>query len=202
MKSYILLPIIALAFLSCKKSGDSSKDADMTSLDTVRTEAEIRADAENLETGSPEQNAYAEFSTSGGAIPLRLREGESAINIQALGIPNDTLTRVMTLATDKHQGATVKEYKYDDVHLQLLRPKGGTHYWLSAITITGGPWSTARGIKVGDSLQDVMNMYPKATRVNTGLTDIYRYMVDNSEIDFFITDNKVSKIEMRNNLPS
>lgn len=167
--------------------------------DTLKTEAQ--KEIERVETESPEKNAFAEFSTSDGNIQLRIRDMEDEIELSKLGTANNVLSRVLNLSSDTHKGATVKEYKYEDLHLQFFAPKDSDDFWLMNVTITGGPWFTARGIKAGDSLQDLKTMYPKATNEFSGNKDIYRYELDDSAIEFGITNEKVTRIELRYNIP-
>ena len=218
MKALILL-LLPLAFLACRNNADT-RDDDRMDNDTLVLDADgkpiVDANndgvADNLDAnndGVPdnnvertEENAYAEFGTTSGTRTLRLRDWRSKMDFKALGTPTDTLSRVLTLGSDTHQGSTVIEYKYNDINLEYFLPKGGNDAWLKTIEIKGGDWATARGIKVGDSVADIRNMYPKLNEMTDGKSDYqYTYQLEESVVMFGIQDDKVSRIKIEYNIP-
>ncbi len=203
MKTQLLI-ILALLFFSCREGSESSRNArnSKDSLDAdISNEVDGTGRRDTVNTESPEKHAFAEFGVSNGPVSLRLRDLKKNINLRPLGTPNDTLTREMTLITDPHKGSTVQEYKYEDINLEFFTPKGSTESWLMAMDIKGGNWSTARGIRVGDSITDLKNMYPKASNELSEDKTLYSYNVDNSVLTFAILDDKVSRIRVQYNVP-
>ena len=154
MKIQILLLLVGLLIISCRK-GDSTKsetnDGDTTLV--INDDTLGRIDNDNPEMND---NSYAEFSVKrSDNTTIRLRDKKAELTVASLGPANDTLTREMTLLTDEHKGSTATEYKYDDINLIYLTPKGSNDAWLSSVEIKGGEWTTARGIKVGDTVADM-----------------------------------------------
>ena len=204
MKTLILLFVTLLA-LSCRESSSEQREEERMA-DSIRIadslRALVRVDTVNTDD-MPDQNAYAEFAvTNGSGTNLRLRDSRGQINLQGLGTPNDTLSRVLTLASDTHQGSEVIEYKYDDVNLEFFRPKGTDERWLKTLEIKGGPWATARGIKIGDSLADVKSMYPKITDWKDDKNIYqYSYSLEDANLLFGIANDKVTRIKIEYNIP-
>ena len=194
MKTLILL-FLTLVMFSCKNASDTRDEKRLQdSLDMVDN---VTVDVDTVDNTNPAQNEYAEFTVTKGNVVLRPRLNESSVDFTGLGTPNDTLTRKMTLTTDAHKGATVREYKYDDVNLTFLIPEGTRDSWLMTAEIKGGPWSTARGIKVGDSVADLQAMYPNITAyTDPDKVYAYNYTLDDSTILFGINADKVSRIKI------
>ena len=206
MKTLFLLFVALLAF-SCRQSGETQEEREQRLADSLAlVDANNNGIADSLERvdldSSPDANAYAEFTTSDGSTNIRLREPRSRINMSALGTPIDTLTRELTLASDTHQGSTVTEYKYENINLVYFTPKGSNDPWLMTVEIKGGPWATARGIKVGDSVADLKNMYPKIADWNDTKQEYQHvYSLDDSVLLFGVTGDKVTRIKIEYNIP-
>lgn len=199
MKTQLIL-LAALFLFSCKQNPDTRNEND--GRDTISIHDHDSGDrTDTINTDSPDKNAFAEFGVTNGPTVLRLRDTRTDINLTALGTPNDTLTRVLTLEGDTHQGATITEYKYENVNLEFYTPKGSSNQWLKTVEIKGGPWATARGIRVGDSLSDLRAMYPKATNDLTEDKGVYSYTLAESVIQFGITADKVSRIKIMYEIP-
>ncbi len=174
---------------------------DSVTVDRNVTDTDVKDDLQDdMKDESPDKNEFAEFGLKNGSTTFKIRDWKKNMNLNALGVANDTLSRVQTLASDTHQGATVTEYKYDDIILQFFTPKGSNDAWLKAMEIKGGPWATARGIKVGDSLADLKSMYPKAIN-NAEDKTLYTYNVDDSNVTFAVIADKVSRIKVEYNIP-
>jgi hypothetical protein len=204
MKTLILL-LVTLMALSCRESSSETKEERRVA-DSIRIADSLRAlvKVDTVNTNEmPDENAYVEFSvTNGSGTNLRLRDSRGQINLQGLGTPNDTLSRVLTLVSDTHKGSEVIEYKYDDVNLEFFRPKGTDERWLKTVEIKGGPWATARGIKIGDSLADVKSMYPKITDWKDDKNIYqYSYSLEDANLLFGIANDKVTRIKIEYNIP-
>ena len=197
---YALILILFIA--ACRRSGDMRDDKNMNDTLVVTTpNSDMDGNMRDYVVyDSPEKNAYAEFSLTNGPTVLRVRDWKKNMNLPGLGAANDTLTRELTLSSDKHKGSTITEYKYDDVNLEFFTPKGSAESWLKKAEIKGGPWATARGIKVGDSVADLKSMYPSATQNDPDKT-LYQYNVDDSKLTFAVVDNKVSRIKVEYDIP-
>lgn len=156
---------------------------------------------ESLLVGSPEKHAFAEFGAAKGNTVLRLRDWRKDIDMNSIGSLKDTTMRVLGDGADTHIGALLQTYTYDDIILEFYGPKNGTDHWLLKMDLTGPEWSTARGVHVGDPLEDVLILYPRASNESTGDKNLYRYTVDESTLEFVIRDNKVDRISVIYNIP-
>ncbi len=198
MKIHYLL-ILILFISSCRRASESKDEKNMADSLNMQTKG-TDADMDTLGADSPDKNAYAEFSLSNGPAVIRIRDWKRNMNLPSLGAANDTLTRELTIGSDTHKGSTVTEYKYDDLNLEFYTPKGSADSWLMTASIKGGPWSTARGIKVGDSVSDMKAMYPSANNNDPDKT-IFVYNVDNSVLTFATAADKVTGIKVQYNIP-
>ena len=199
MKTLILL-FLTLVMFACKNASESREEKRIQ--DSIDMADNVTVNVDTVNTTNPAQNEFAEFTVSKGNVALRPRLNESQVDFTGLGTPNDTLTRKLTLTSDTHQGATVREYKYDDVNLTFFIPEGSNDAWLMTTEIKGGPWATARGIKVGDSVADLQAMYPSITAyTDPDKVYSYNYTLDDSTILFGISGDKVSKIKIMYNIP-
>lgn len=196
MKTSYLLILMLFAF-SCRQASESKDEKNMS--DTLNVE-NPGTTSENGDNASPDKNAYAEFTLLQGPTVVRLRDWKRDMNLPSLGTANDTLTRELTLASDTHKGSTVTEYKYDDINLTFFTPKGSADSWLMSVDIKGGPWATARGIKVGDSVADMKAMYPSAINNDADKT-LFVYNVDESVLTFGTDGDKVTGIKIEYRIP-
>ena len=197
MKIQFLL-ILILFLAGCRRSSESKDEKNLAdSLDRIAADTLVTGDNMN---DSPDKNAYAEFALANGPVVLRVRDWRRNMNLPSLGAANDTLTRELTIGSDTHKGSTVTEYKYDDLNLEFFTPKGSDDSWLMTAEIKGGPWATARGIKVGDSVSDMKSMYPSAINNDQDKT-MFVYNVDDSVLTFATADDKVSGIKVQYNIP-
>lgn len=198
----ILLLILATTALlvssSCKQNDGANQEPDPRDTNAL-LEDTIAID--NLETESPEKHAFAEFSASKGEIMVRLRDWRKNLPMENLGTLQDTTVKVLGHGADTHIGAAIHTYTYDGMTMQFFGPKQNAENWLLQMDITGDEWSTARGIRVGDPVTDIKTLYPKADNTLTGDTSVYRYEVNESTLEFHTSNEKVSRILMRYNIP-
>ena len=213
MKTQFLL-LLAIILFSCQRASekrdekllddDTEQRVDVDNDGTVDVHVDTSEEARrmrNIDTDSPDVNAFAEFGLTNGDMTFKVRDWRSKMNLRGLGTPNDTLTRVLSLTSDTHQGSTITEYKYNDVNLEFFSPKGSNDAWLKTIEIKGGPWSTARGIKVGDSVNDLKSMYPRITQsADTKDPYMYSYSLEDSQLLFGVDADKVTRIKIMYNI--
>jgi len=201
MKTLILL-FAALLAISCRQSADTREEEERRADSIALADSLREVESRTVIDETPDKNAYAEFTTTDGKVNLRLRSTRNEVSLSALGTPTDTLRRVLNIATDPHQGAVVTEYKYENVNLVFFQPKGSNEGFLRTVEIKGGPWTTARGIKVGDSVADLKNMYPNIADWKDE-PEVYQYVynIDDSVLLFGIENDKVSRIKIEYNIP-
>jgi hypothetical protein len=199
MKYSFLLLCLALLTFACKRGDDTSRDAEIRDSVNVHHDANGMSHGDTVNT-NPELNEFAEFSVTNGSISLQLRDKKSTIPMSSLGTATDTLTRKLTLTSDTHQGSTVQDYKYEDLNLEFFMPKGSSDPWLMAIELKNSNWSTARGIRVGDTVADLKSMYPKASNEFNEDKLTYIYTVDDSQLMFGTTGDKITRIKIQYNL--
>ena len=150
---------------------------------------------------SPEKNEFMEFSASKENMSIRIRDWWKEVDKEKLGNPVDTTRKVLGAGADTHIGAAIHTFKYSDILLEFYGPKDGTDIWLTKMEITGSDWSTARGIHVGDSQADLTALYPKAENQTTNDPNLYRYQLEDSMLEFHVSDSKISKIDIIYNIP-
>ena len=206
MKNLILLLLISVSFVFCKRSGTTTAEENKRFADSVenaQNNGQMSDNDMNDNDGDaidPDKNAFVEFSITDGARVLRLRDQKQSVNLGAIGTPNDTLTRKMTLSSDTYKGSSVQEFKYDDINLEFFSPNANDNAWLMVIDVKGGPWSTARGIRVGDNVADLKKMYPNAIN-ETDDTTLFTYRLGDTSLQFGTMADKVTRIRVEYHLP-
>ena len=203
MKNLTFLLLFSVLFVFCKRSPSDVAEENKRFADSVALAEENAkmADRDNETVAiDPDKNAFVEFSITDGSRVLRLRDPKQSVNLSAIGTPNDTLTRKMTLSSDTYKGSSVQEYKYDDINLEFFSPNANDKAWLMVIDVKGGPWSTARGIRVGDSVADLKKMYPNAINESDDTT-LFTYRLGDTSLQFGTVAEKVTRIRVEYHLP-
>jgi hypothetical protein len=181
----------------CKNEGAtvgvSAQDTSAINQDTIAID--------NMETVSPEKHAFAEFAASRDDVVVRVRDRSEDLEMEQIGTLKDTTIRVLGEGADTHIGSSVHTYNYDGISLEFFGPRNGNGNWLQKVDITGSDWSTARGIHVGDPVSDLKTLYPKASNETTGNPNLYRYEMNESQIEFITANDKVSRIVIQYNIP-
>ena len=186
MKYPFLLLLFALLTFACKRGDNAARDAEIRDSVNVDNDGNRMGSSDTVNT-DPELNEFAEFSVTNGSITIQLRDKKSTVPMRSLGTATDTLTRKLTLTSDTHQGSTVQDYKYEDLNLQYFIPQGTSDPWLMVIELKNNNWSTARGIRVGDTVADLQSMYPKASNEFNEDKLTYIYTVGDSQLMFGTT---------------
>ncbi len=190
---------MALAcIIACSKSTTTVNE--QTLADTIHKESQ-ESPGQVTEYDSPEKNEFMEFGATKEGMSIRLRDWWKEVDQAKLGNPIDTSMELMGLGADTHVGASMHKFRYKDIQLHFYGPKDGQDIWLNKIEITGSGWSTARGIHVGDSLSDLSTLYPKAENQTTNDPNLFRYQLEDSQIEFHTRDNVISQIDINYNIP-
>lgn len=155
------------------------------------------------ETEEPE-----EYRIYFGEKSLALFEWDDEIDLKGLlGEPLKEKTVQLDSSADTFAGSYLKYLEYDGIALTLFSPaEDGSSFWVYQVEITGSGYATARGIEVGDRLEEVQEAYPKLEAVDTGPTgpELYR-LVDYEQlytyVEFEIQEDTVENIHVYHELP-
>jgi hypothetical protein len=144
---------------------------------------------------------FIEFGVSKEGTELRIRDWKRTLDLKKLGSPRDTSSYILGEGADTHRGSRIQTYNYNDIRLQFFGPPQGKDVWLLHLEVTAGDWRTARGIRVGDTEEKMKNVYPEATNEFSGDKSIYRYTVNESEIEFSVRSGIISNIKITYLIP-
>jgi hypothetical protein len=150
-------------------------------------------------------NEYA-ITLNGKRIALRAGEDEAGID-GILGEPDSTSSKVLGDGADTHTGATITTHYYKGLKLTSYTPKSKKRGWIMSMDVTGGNYASARGVKVGDNVSRVKQLYPDGGVFPDGRNDKMRYawyITDQGDyltLKFEIAGDSVKEILLYHELP-
>ncbi len=167
----ILLLISMFVLVGCGGPGNSGTDGE------EQTNGETLPPDNNAgDTGeSPGEaiNDINDFSFLIGDKKVSLFDWDYEVDLEnLLGKPTHEKTTNLGPASDTFAGSYVKELKFDGIELELFSPKDdGNDFYILSMLVTDSKYQTSRGIKVGDSLEELKKTYPETEPVLDGRTD-------------------------------
>lgn len=152
--------------------------------------------------------SFDEFSIVLGGKSISLADWDHEIDLAAiLGNPLETTKETLGDGADTFAGTHIKKMEYEGLELTLMSPKSnGKTFWISRMDVTGNQYLTARGVKVGDSLEKLKKVYSEVQRVPDGTTDPnngpYAYSDGNlNYIQFEVENGNINRISIYNEMP-
>jgi hypothetical protein len=133
-------------------------------------------------------------SVNGGTIKLGTWDKDMNL-VKMLGGPRTEKTEKLGQVADTFTGSYIKRQFYDGLELGFMSPRdNGKTYLLDRILISGGQYQTARGIKVGDGYERMLQTYVYAPPDNTV------YDQKNHTYSFKDSSTKLINFEVKNGL--
>lgn len=182
---YVL--IIMVTFASCGAGGERGVQTTRGTPDTGRQ--------------ARDSSLFSEFSVRNARTALELRSWKRTLDMEELGPPEDTSSYVLGDGADTHKGSMIRDYRYRTIRLQFFGPPGGQDIWLLNIELTGDDWQTARGIKTGDPENKLKTAYPEAENKTSADPNIYRYVKEESFIEFNLRNGRITLIKLGYMIP-
>lgn len=114
---------------------------------------------------SIQEDNYYSIKTDESSL-IQLRNDEKSVR-EVLGKPlKETTPEPLGDGADTFSGMYSKTLEYDGLTLKLLG-KSAEELWLSEIELSSNKYATSEGIKVGDSLNTLLNAYPNIKYLDT-----------------------------------
>ncbi|CAM4404643.1 hypothetical protein P4H42_21245 [Paenibacillus macerans] len=158
MKNFIIFGfmVTVITLTSCSSNEETSNS-------TVPT-SEITAPSNDPVPSIQEDNYYS-IKTDESSL-IQLRNDEKSVR-EVLGKPlKETTPEPLGDGADTFSGMYSKTLEYDGLTLKLLG-KSAEELWLSEIELSSNKYATSEGIKVGDSLNTLLNAYPNIKYLDT-----------------------------------
>ena len=173
LKRFLCLIVLMITVLAaaCTPAiqGNAPELNDQGEVDQEQTEALEEDDASQEQQDRSTKNPDYGIVFSGGEVRLFAYEDEMDLE-KIFGQPLVEETEELTNA-DTFTGSYIKRLSYVDTELILFSPiHDGERFYLLNLSTTADDVSTARGIRLGDSLSSVQQAYPKLTRSPDGTT--------------------------------
>ncbi|HBV97204.1 MAG: hypothetical protein JL50_09030 [Peptococcaceae bacterium BICA1-7] len=131
---------------------------------------------------------------SGGAIELGVWDKDMDL-VKMLGGPLTERIEKLGPGADTFTGSYIKRQYYDGLELGFMSPAdNGKTFLMDRIVISGGQYQTARGIKVGDGYERVLQTYVYAPPDNAV------YDQKNHTYSFKDSSTKLINFEVKNGL--
>ncbi len=135
-----------------------------------------------------------------GNKSISIMQWDNEININdILGKPKSANVETIGEEGDTFAGSRIKTIQYDGFEIKLMSPKNKENFYILSMMTTKDIYKTARDIKVGDSLDKMLNVYNGIQKVETGdrTKDLYRYVEEGTNyIQFTVANKKVNEIEI------
>lgn len=150
-------------------------------------------------------NVEFSFVIGNQSLVLWESDTDAKLNNLPLALISDD-TEVLGEGSDTFTGSYLRTIKYNGLELILIAPKDNKdHSWIMQMTATGSEVQTYRGVKIDDSIETLMELYPDAERSTEDNAEEYIYTGSGddtyTELSFIINDNAVSKMTLTYYMP-
>ncbi len=156
----------------------------------------------------PVNENISEFSIVKGDNYVTLGEYENqGVLLELFGQPISEEVKVLGSGSDTFTGSFLKNVKYSDFDITFMSPKGdGKKFWILDMKTDSNMYKTKRGIKAGDSVDDLTKAYPDIHIVEDGRIDLNNcaYEFNENRIDyvmFEVAQGKITEIKLFRELP-
>jgi hypothetical protein len=159
-----------------------------------QSEAPVQTDAvpaivTTSQASSPETRPQTEIELSIGGVIAGTSE---SMVITLLGKPR----RIEKCEWDECAPGRHRILHYDGLTLDLLSDEKGKNFAVTSLEVTSDKWSVSPGLRIGDPVSSVRELYGEAISDNDGSLN---YGIKNNDgwINFEYRDGKVTRITMR-----
>jgi hypothetical protein len=146
----------------------------------------------------------SEFSILSGGKKISLTDWVDQAELKELfGEPTYEDIEVLGSGADTFEGSFVKTVIYEGLEIKLFSPPDdGENYWVTEIKIESKRYPTPRGIRVGDPLEVVMEVYPELKKLDENQRGqeyyAYEFLVEEeySYIHFKTVEGLIDQIDI------
>lgn len=170
-KATIILAIILLTMIGCQKpqeldANKGSSDSSKVVLENGQGEKENSSNIEN-------NNGMKEFSITLEGKQISLMDWDDEADLEGiLGKAQQEDLYRLGAESDTFAGSYMKEIQFSGLAIKLFSPKdNGTKFYILSMETDDPKYQTIRGIKVGDSLEDLSAKYPELIPIPDGRED-------------------------------
>ncbi|MBE0438005.1 MAG: hypothetical protein IBX56_19670 [Methylomicrobium sp.] len=157
--------IATLAISGCGKSEQTSPNVENG--DDPGAEYKDKKENQN----DSEVFDISDFSIKVGDKYVSLEDGDYEVDLEGFfGKPQQEPEVYQLEHADTLTGLYMKKIKFDGIELEFFKP--GKDFVILSMEISDSKYETARGIKVGDSLESLKKAYPELELLRTGDTGL------------------------------
>jgi hypothetical protein len=133
---------------------------------------------------------------------IALHDWDDEINLyKMLGQPISTEVEELGEGADTYRGSIIKTLTYDGIELTLFSPPHNREtFFVQVIEVTSEKFMTPRGIKVGDTVEDLKHAYPIVSLSNDGKSEenngVYAVWGHQNELYFTVEEGRILKIRL------
>ena len=115
----------------------------------------------------------SEFSILIGDEKVSLMDWDDKVDLEEIfGKPIEEKIEKLGPGSDTFEGSFIKEVKFSGIEFEMFSPKeNGKSFFVLSMEVTDSKFETKRGIKVGDGLEKLNEMYPEIQPVLDGRED-------------------------------
>jgi len=150
-----------------------------------------------------------DFSILYNASSICIKDWDNIIDLYNIfGEPLFENIVILDSSADTYAGSYVKNIEYDGIKFKLFSPKNnGKEFWIMEIEIDKNGFRTSRDIEVGDTVENLKEVYPEIDILPDGRTDTNNcaYVIEDIEysnyLQFEVRDGVISHIKIYHLLP-
>ncbi|MFA5528053.1 MAG: hypothetical protein WC996_05505 [Peptostreptococcales bacterium] len=197
-----LIAILLVAVLSLFGCGDAEKE-NQDNNNNVSEQEEIEGQNPN-----EEPQKMSEFSILFGEHEIALKDWDNEVNIEEIfGEPLEVKSEILGPNSDTFNGSFMKEITYSGIKFVMFSPKdNGKNYYILSMNIMDNSIETKRGIRVGDTLEKLNEVYPELKPVLDGREDTQNrgYKIEEGAYDYInfeVKDGSIIHIKIYHEFP-
>ncbi|MBS4025529.1 MAG: hypothetical protein KGZ96_07610 [Clostridia bacterium] len=161
----------------------------------------LESTVDKTDNSNQKQTKTSDFTVKVGDNSVSLMTWDTEINLEEIfGKPLDIKVRQLGQDSDTFAGSYLKEVKFQGIEVELFSPKdNGQSFYVFSIKILDHKYETVRGIKVGDKLERLKELYPELMPILDGRKDDNNrgYMFEEGDyITFEIINGEIIEIRV------
>lgn len=199
----VILIISGCALTNAKSTGNAGAGTE-----NAQNEAPAQTDIPvQDEDEVQESNPSSDFAIRANGKLISLKDFDNQIRLaEILGEPISENTETLGDGADTHTGSQIKTLTYDGLQLTLFSADQD-QYWVMKMDVAGGEYATAKGVQIGDTVEEIQKLYPDIEIAKDGRTDPNNcaYEIRNDEesnyLSFEVKDGIVEHISVYHLIP-